>query len=68
MDPLSNLGVPTRNNPTDLPRRDRRALWLSLAAGAASLALTACNTVEGAGEDLEETGENIGEASRDVRN
>ena len=65
MESLSNNTVPTR---TARPTPDRRALWLMLAVGAASLTLTACNTVEGAGRDLEETGENIGEASREVRN
>jgi predicted small secreted protein len=32
-----------------------------------SLALTACNTIEGAGEDVESVGESVSEASRDVR-
>jgi len=31
------------------------------------MTLTGCNTVEGFGKDLEETGENISEASKDVR-
>mgnify|MGYP001492347745 CR=1 FL=1 len=43
---------------------------MSLAACAllASAALqTACNTVEGAGEDVQAVGEGVSEASRDVR-
>lgn len=35
-----------------------RALLLT-AAGAAALALAACNTVEGAGKDLQESSQNV---------
>ncbi|HYE02662.1 MAG TPA: entericidin A/B family lipoprotein [Phycisphaerales bacterium] len=34
---------------------------------AAILAVPACNTVEGAGEDIESAGEGISDTSRDVR-
>ena len=40
------------------------ALGLLLAGASVQ---TACNTVEGAGEDIESAGEGVSEASRDVR-
>ena len=40
-------------------------VWLAFLAGSAFL--TACNTVEGAGEDVEAVGEGVSDASRDVR-
>lgn len=47
-----------------------KAIWtlaiVGLVCGLASL-MTACNTVEGAGEDIEAGGEAISETSRDVR-
>ncbi|MEZ6235670.1 MAG: hypothetical protein R3B68_15920 [Phycisphaerales bacterium] len=45
--------------------RDRRVVARVLAAAgvvAAALVLTACNTVKGAGQDLQESSENVQEA------
>ncbi len=42
----------------------RKFTWLALPLAAAAL-LSACNTMEGAGKDLEEAGEEIQEESRD---
>lgn len=41
-----------------------RVVVLSL-AGVAALAVTACNTVEGAGEDLQESSQNVKDAIND---
>jgi predicted small secreted protein len=38
------------------------------AAAAAALAVAACNTVAGAGQDIEAAGEATTEAARDVQN
>ena len=38
---------------------------LLAAAGAAALFLSACNTVEGAGEDLQESSQNVKDAIND---
>jgi len=38
-----------------------------IAVAAALLTTAACNTVEGVGEDIEETGETTSETARDVR-
>lgn len=54
--------------PTDPADARRRRLVMLLVIFSSAALATACNTIEGAGEDLEETGENVGEASRDVRN
>ena len=43
-----------------------RATMLMMLLGA-GLALTGCNTVEGAGQDLSAAGEKIEDTSRDVR-
>lgn len=40
----------------------------ALALASVSVVITGCNTVEGAGEDIESAGEGISDASRDVRN
>lgn len=36
-------------------------------AGAASLAIAACNTVEGAGRDVEAAGEAVADTAREVK-
>lgn len=41
--------------------------FVLLLAGAASLALAACNTVEGAGEDIEAAGEAVQNTAEDVK-
>lgn len=43
----------------------RKISWLALAAS--MLFMTACNTVEGAGKDLEEAGEEIQEEANDAK-
>lgn len=48
-------------------RKSRAALVFAAMIVAMALAQAACNATEGFGEDLEETGDNISEASRDVR-
>ncbi|HYC76869.1 MAG TPA: entericidin A/B family lipoprotein [Planctomycetota bacterium] len=48
-------------------RRTRWELFAGAAVLLASLFAAACNTVEGAGEDIESVGEATSEASRDVR-
>jgi len=45
-----------------------RALVLIVAALAIPFALAACNTVEGAGEDVEAVGEAIDETAEDASN
>lgn len=49
--------------------KNKNRVVLAFAALIAALALSqaACNATEGFGEDLEETGDNISEASRDAR-
>lgn len=42
----------------------RKYSWLALLA-ASAFALSACNTMEGAGKDIEEAGEEIQEESQD---
>ena len=37
-------------------------------AGFASLAVAACNTVEGAGKDVEAAGEAVADTAREVKN
>ena len=41
---------------------------LTMFAGAFALSLTSCNTIEGAGKDIERGGEKIQDAARKVRN
>lgn len=48
-------------------RTNRTALAFAALVAAVALAQAACNATEGFGEDLKETGDNISEASRDVR-
>lgn len=48
-------------------RKNRAALVFAAMIAAVALAQAACNATEGFGKDLEETGDNISEASRDVR-
>ncbi len=48
-------------------RWNRSVLALAALIAAMALAQAACNATEGFGEDLEETGDNISEASRDAR-
>jgi predicted small secreted protein len=43
-------------------------LFRVLAATLAIFALSACNTIHGAGQDIEKAGEEIQEASKDARN
>lgn len=43
-----------------------RKLMLLL-AGAASLAIAACNTVEGAGEDVKAAGEAVADTAREAK-
>jgi predicted small secreted protein len=50
--------------PTEIPIR--RLLALPLAAGLALAALSGCNTTEGLGEDLENTGEAIEEEAEEA--
>jgi len=54
----------------NMNERFGKAIWtlaiVGLLGGLAAL-MTACNTVEGAGEDIEEGGEAISDTSRDVR-
>ena len=45
-----------------------RILLSALAICVTTLALNACNTVEGAGEDVQAGGHAVSAASRDVRN
>lgn len=45
-----------------------RILLATLAIFAATSALSACHTVEGAGQDIQRGGDAISDASRDVRN
>ena len=45
-----------------------RFLGISAALLAAGLFLTACNTIEGAGRDIEATGETISDAADDAKN
>ena len=54
---------------TPRPSKMGLALRCIAVAGLAlsPVALTACNTVEGAGEDIEAAGDGISDASRDVR-
>lgn len=43
--------------------------WIApLCAGAFALTLTACNTMQGAGKDIERGGEKVSDAARKVRN
>ena len=41
--------------------------WLGLGATAAALLLTGCNTIEGAGKDLERGGQVIRDTAKDVQ-
>lgn len=41
--------------------------FMLLLAGAASLAIAACNTVEGAGEDVSAAGEAVADTARDAK-
>ena len=43
----------------------RKISWLALAAS--MLFMTACNTMEGAGKDIEEAGEEIQEEANDAK-
>lgn len=45
-----------------------RSLLLAAALGTAAVALAACNTVEGAGEDIQAGGRAIDEAAEDANN
>ncbi|MBC7833482.1 MAG: entericidin A/B family lipoprotein [Phycisphaerales bacterium] len=48
--------------------KNRRIVFFILPLAALSaFFVPACNTVEGAGEDIEDAGEGISETSRDVR-
>ena len=50
------------------PARKHRILpFLFAALGLWAVALTACSTIEGAGEDLEYVGEKLSETSRDAQ-
>lgn len=51
----------------DALRKSRSVFALAALIATMALAQAACNATEGFGEDLEETGDNISEASRDVR-
>lgn len=48
-------------------QKSRLTLALTALVAAIALSQAACNATEGFGKDLEETGDNISEASRDVR-
>jgi predicted small secreted protein len=56
--------------PTETPARSdtlaRNSLALPLAAGLALAALSGCNTTEGLGQDLENTGEAIEEEAEEA--
>lgn len=45
--------------------RRRRLIPALVIFGCSALALSACNTVEGAGEDIEDTGEAIQDSAED---
>ena len=45
--------------------QSRRLIPALVLAGCSALALSACNTVEGAGEDIENAGEAIEESAED---
>ncbi len=45
-----------------------RSFGMTAALLAAGLFLTACNTIEGAGRDIEATGETISDAAKDAKN
>ena len=47
--------------------RIRNALMFTL-IGLAGIAATGCNTIRGAGEDIEKAGEEIQETAEDVKN
>ena len=54
------------SNLLDGLRRDgRKALLALMVAGFSAAALSACNTVEGAGEDIESTGEALQDSADD---
>ena len=46
----------------------RKYSWLALLAVASAFALSACNTMEGAGKDIEEAGEEIQEEANENKN
>jgi len=52
----------------DASRKNWAAMAFAALIAAVTLTQAACNATEGFGKDLEETGDNISEASRDVRN
>ncbi len=54
-------------NEKNAPRTRRLALAFAALVAAVTLTQAACNATEGFGKDLEETGDNISDASRDVR-
>jgi predicted small secreted protein len=51
----------------DSLRKSRSVLALAALIATMALAQAACNATEGFGKDLEETGDNISDASRDAR-
>lgn len=42
--------------------------WVLMAIAAASLAVAACNTVAGAGEDMQAAGAAVADTARDAKN
>lgn len=52
---------------TDITRKFFAALCLALLFGSIG-SLTACNTVEGAGKDVQKAGEEIEDAAQDAKN
>lgn len=54
----------------DYPQKEieMKKISLALAALLTLGAVTACNTVEGVGEDVQATGDAVSEASREARN
>lgn len=53
------------NDPQTPRTQSRRVIPALLLAGCSALALSACNTVEGAGEDIQNAGEAIEESAED---
>lgn len=59
------LQTPTTNH--DRPRRRSALLGAAALAAAAALGLSACNTMEGAGQDLQAAGEGLEREAEEAR-